>query len=191
MIYFCLGQSKCIKKFFPHHYIQSWRKFKTFSRTCTEIKGLFKEKWNSRTFEGLPLKFKDFSRLSEPWSWCLISPPPPFKKEEGWDGLRKVQSILLITKKTTVIMQCHHWFPHKMMSKKKMQKLHTNDASLATQSWVVLLIGCATREIASANEKYYPALGNDTSSGSNFCAHFLKWRGNQWWHHKMSAVFSS
>ena len=32
----------------------------------TEIQGLFKEKWNSRTFQGLPLKFKDFSRLCEP-----------------------------------------------------------------------------------------------------------------------------
>ena len=26
----------------------------------TQIQGLFKEKWNSRTFKGLPLKFKDF-----------------------------------------------------------------------------------------------------------------------------------
>ena len=60
-----------------------------------------------------------------------------------------------------------------MMSReKKSQKLHTNDASLATQSWVVPLIGCATREIASTNEKHYPALGNDTSSGSNVCAPF-------------------
>ena len=31
-----------------------------------KIQGLFKEKWNSRTFQGLPLKFKDFSRLCEP-----------------------------------------------------------------------------------------------------------------------------
>ena len=26
----------------------------------------FQGKWNSRTFQGLPLKFKDFSRLCEP-----------------------------------------------------------------------------------------------------------------------------
>lgn len=46
---------------------------KDFSRTYTQIQGLFKEKWNSRTFQGLPLKFKDFSRLCEPWnlSGCL------------------------------------------------------------------------------------------------------------------------
>ena len=28
---------------------------------------IFKKKWNSRTFQGLPLKFKDFSTLCEPW----------------------------------------------------------------------------------------------------------------------------
>ena len=31
-----------------------------------KIQGLFKEKWNSKTFQGLPIKFKDFSRLCEP-----------------------------------------------------------------------------------------------------------------------------
>ena len=31
-----------------------------------KIQGLSKEKWNSRTFQGLPLKFNDFSRLCEP-----------------------------------------------------------------------------------------------------------------------------
>ena len=32
----CLGQpTKSIKKYFPGHYIQSWRKFKDFSRTST------------------------------------------------------------------------------------------------------------------------------------------------------------
>ena len=36
------------------------------SRTCTEIYGVFKEKWNSRTFQGLPLKFKGFSKLCDP-----------------------------------------------------------------------------------------------------------------------------
>ena len=32
---FCLGQPKSIKKHFPGHYIQSWRKFKDFSRTVS------------------------------------------------------------------------------------------------------------------------------------------------------------
>ena len=48
-----------------------------------KIQELFKEKWNSRTFQGLPLKFKDFSRLCEPcvdlkrhklWLGSSISP---------------------------------------------------------------------------------------------------------------------
>ena len=37
----------------------------------TKIQGFFKDLhrnlWNSRTFQGLPLKFKDFSRLFEHW----------------------------------------------------------------------------------------------------------------------------
>ena len=56
-------------------YILSWttkKHQKTLSRPLhsklKKIQGLFKEKWNSRTFQGLPLKFKDFSRLCEPWS---------------------------------------------------------------------------------------------------------------------------
>ena len=32
--------------------------------------GLFREKCNSKTFQGLPLKFKDLSRLCEP---CFIN----------------------------------------------------------------------------------------------------------------------
>ena len=32
-----IEQPKSIKKHFPGHYIQSWRKFKDFSRTCIEI----------------------------------------------------------------------------------------------------------------------------------------------------------
>ena len=37
-----------------------------------KIQGLFKEKWNSRTFQGLPLKFKDFSRLREPCQYVRV-----------------------------------------------------------------------------------------------------------------------
>ena len=63
---FCLGQPKSIKRHFPGHHIQSWRKFKDFLRTSTKILKLFKEKWNSTTFQGLLLKLKNFSRLCEP-----------------------------------------------------------------------------------------------------------------------------
>ena len=34
----------------------------------------FKVEENSRTFQGLPLKFKDFSRLCEPWIMHRIVP---------------------------------------------------------------------------------------------------------------------
>ena len=54
-------------------YILSWttkNDQKTLSRSLhsklKKITGLFKEKWNSRTFQELPLKFKDFSRLCKP-----------------------------------------------------------------------------------------------------------------------------
>ena len=40
-LYSVLGQPKSIKKFFPGYYIQSWRKFKLFSRK-NGIQGLFK-----------------------------------------------------------------------------------------------------------------------------------------------------
>ena len=51
----------------------SKRKFKDFSRTYIQIQGLFKEKWNSRTLQGLPLKFKDFLRLCEPCTLMFIN----------------------------------------------------------------------------------------------------------------------
>ena len=56
MIHILSWTIKNNKKHFPCHKIHSWRKFK--------------EKWHSRTFQGLPLNFKDISRLCEP---CLIT----------------------------------------------------------------------------------------------------------------------
>ena len=46
--------------------ILCWRKFKDFSRPYIGIQGLLKDVWQSRTFQGLTLKYKDFSRLCEP-----------------------------------------------------------------------------------------------------------------------------
>ena len=63
---FCLEQPKSIKRHFPGHHFQSWRKFKDFARTSTKILKLFKGKWNSTTFQWLLLKFKNFSILCEP-----------------------------------------------------------------------------------------------------------------------------
>ena len=52
-------------------YILSWttkEHKKTLSRPLhsklKKIQGLLKEKWNSRTFQGLPLKFKDHGPFS-------------------------------------------------------------------------------------------------------------------------------
>ena len=59
------------------------------SRTSTESEGLFKEKWNSRNFQGLTLKFKDFSRLLAP---CLyndvisLTMEKPFIQDSGKQG---------------------------------------------------------------------------------------------------------
>ena len=50
---------KCKAICFQPHHIQSWGKFKDFSRTYTEIQDLF---------EDSPQKFKDFLRLYEPWT---------------------------------------------------------------------------------------------------------------------------
>ena len=43
MINLCLGQPKSIIKHFPRHYIQSWKKFKDFSRSYTEIQRNFQD----------------------------------------------------------------------------------------------------------------------------------------------------
>ena len=89
-------------------------------------------------------------------------------------------------------MQCHHWFPHKMMSKKKMQKLHTNDASLATQSWVVLLTdwlchkGNLLQPMRSTTQLWVMTHHQDQIS-----VLISQMQGKPVWHHKMSAVFSS
>jgi len=40
---FCLWRPKSIKKYFPGHFIQSWRKFKDFSTTSTKFKDLSKK----------------------------------------------------------------------------------------------------------------------------------------------------
>ena len=46
-------------------YILSWITKKHLKDTLQATK--FKVEENSRTFQGLPLKFKDFSTLYEPW----------------------------------------------------------------------------------------------------------------------------
>ena len=59
--------------------------------------GLFKEKWNSRTFQGLPLKFKDFSRLCEPCPGVVVTlaemPESQAKKAVTLEGVSFVNNI--------------------------------------------------------------------------------------------------
>ena len=77
MIHILSWTTKIIKKHFPGHYIQRTRKFKKFSRTYMETSGLFKE----NGIQGLPPKFKDFSRLCKPWN-CNIT--------EDWNNVTKI-----------------------------------------------------------------------------------------------------
>ena len=66
ILYSALDNQKAFKNTFQ----ATTFKVEENSRTCTESEGLFKEKWNSRNFQGLTLKFKDFSRLCAP---CLYN----------------------------------------------------------------------------------------------------------------------
>lgn len=45
-------------------------KFKDFSRPYSGIQGIFKDFWQSRTFQGLTIKYKDLWRLCKPWNKC-------------------------------------------------------------------------------------------------------------------------
>ena len=54
------------------------------------------------------------------------------------------------------------------------------------------LIGRATREYASTNQKHHPDLVSDTSPVWNLCCRFSDFisKGNKLWHREMLAVFS-
>ena len=51
MTYILSWTTKKCQNLFPGHYIQSWRKFKGFSRTSPKIQGLFKTVWTLCRFE--------------------------------------------------------------------------------------------------------------------------------------------
>ena len=53
--------------------------------------------------------------------------------------VEQVLIILAWETETADILRRHHCFPREMMSEKRAQKFHTDDASLPI--WVVLLIG--------------------------------------------------
>ena len=78
----------------------------------------------------------------------------------------------------------------KMMSEKRAQKFHTDDASLPKTGkcfWLVMLHG----KFAPTNQKHHPDLGSDVSSVWNFCTCFLDLisQGNQGRHREVSSYF--
>ena len=79
----------------------------------------------------------------------------------------------------------------KMMSEKRAQKFHTDDASLPRTGkcfWLVMPHG----KFAPTNQKHYADLGSDASSVWNFCTCFLDLisQGNQGRHREMLVIFS-
>jgi len=66
MIYVLSWTSKEHQKTLSRPLHLKLKKIQGLFKACTEISGLFKEKWSSGTLQGLPLKFKGFSRLCEP-----------------------------------------------------------------------------------------------------------------------------
>ena len=95
------------------------------------------------------------------------------------------------TEKTADISRRHHWFPRERTSEKRAQKFHTDDAIL-TRSRYCLWLVVPGGKFASANQKYYPGLGSDTSSVWNFRARLsdVILRGKKWWRREMSVVLS-
>lgn len=63
---------------------------------------------------------------------------------------------------------------------------------VTTWIWVCFGLVVLRGKVASTNQKLYSDVGSDRSPVWNFCSHSpdIMSQGNQWWHHKMSAVFS-
>ena len=91
-------------------------------------------------------------------------------------------------KPTFKFLPYHHWFPHKIMPEKQLQKsilMRRNYPDLCNvPDWL---------KFASTNEKHYPDLGSDTSSVWHLSGRFsqiILWV-NQWWCHRMSVIVFS
>ena len=74
-----------------------------------------------------------------------------------------------------------------MTSEKRVQKFHTDDASLPRSGWCFWLV-VPHGKFASANQRHYPVLGSDMSSVWNFCIRFsdVILQGNQWRHREIA-----
>jgi len=69
MIYILSWTTKKHQKHLPGHYIQSWRKFKDFSRTSPKIQGLFKNVRKGPVI--LPIKSRKFKIMLLDALWYI------------------------------------------------------------------------------------------------------------------------
>ena len=72
-----------------------------------------------------------------------------------------------LKKKTADISRPYNWFPHKMTSEKRPQKLHTNDV-LVLRSGQCFWLAEVSFPRGTTNQKHHPDLDSDTSSVWNF-----------------------
>ena len=75
--------------------------------------------------------------------------------------------------KTAYILPRHNWFPREMMSEKRAQKCHNDDASLP-RSGQCFRLAEANFPRGTTNQKHYLDLGtgSDASTIWNFCTRF-------------------
>ena len=99
----------------------------------------------------------------------IVSDPERSSSNKPVGGADNKQTDVVRNKpeKTAYISRRHHWFHQEITWRtlKRSNSIHTDDAQLTTQIWIVLLIGwskCLT------NQKHYLCLGSDTSSAWNF-----------------------
>ena len=76
--------------------------------------------------------------------------------------------IFYSQRKQADISRCHHWFPRKMTAEIPYW------CGVATQIWVVLLIGRVTREICFKQSEALPRSGSETSTVWNFWSRLLR-----------------
>ena len=77
-------------------------------------------------------------------------------------------------RKTAKISWYYHWFPHKMTSEKRLQKVHTqlHDNASLSRSGQRYWLAEANFSGSMTNQKHYPDLGSNSSLIQNFCICF-------------------
>ena len=135
-------------------YILSWtikKHQETLSRPLhsklKKIQGLLKEKWNSRTFQGLPLKFKDCSRLCKPCEIKENCGPSAFTEDQYESKDSKDMSLVEIG----IDMASRELTKHKQLS--GYQREHYSVANLSTEV-IRIETGLPTKEIFHITVNY-------------------------------------